>query len=507
MTPGPVLEAQHLSRRFGAQLALDDVDLSVSPGQVHALVGENGAGKSTLIKLLSGVYAPTGGTLRVGGRPAVFTGPADAQRAGIRVLHQERQLVPDFSVLENLYLGADIPTRGGRVDWNAMRREATRLQAELDLDLPLEELARHLTPTQRTLTEVLRAVRVRCRLLILDEPTASLSHQDAVVLYRLIRRLSAEDTAILYISHRLEEVFDLADEITVLRGGRVAARFRRGGVDADGLIAAMSGPGAGLDHERQADLTHRPGQPVHAPPLLQVRQLATHNRRVRDVSLTLHRGEVLGIYGLAGSGRTELLETLAGLRRRLRGSVSWAADAVASRVLIPEDRRGQGLVAHLSVCENLTLTTLGLHTSWGMVNAGSERRAVQDATRSLDIRAAGPAQPINELSGGNQQKVIFARALAERPQVWLCDEPTQAVDVMTRRAIHGLLRAQAASGAGVLFVTSDLAELLEVADRVVVLREGRSVAALTGEDLSAGAVLQACYGPAPAGAEPSHAAR
>ena len=498
-----------MSKRFGSQLALQGVDLTVLAGRVHALIGENGAGKSTLIKVLTGVYPPSSGVLNLDGRPAVFSRPSDAQQAGIRVVHQDRQLIPGFSVLENLYLGAAYPQRRGRIDWNFMRREAAELQSSLNLDLPLDELAQRLTPTQRTLTELLRAVRVRSRLLILDEPTAPLSHSDTQLLFGLIRQLSAEGTAILYVSHRLDEVLHLADEITVLRGGGVAQQFQRGEADAGVLVTAMSGmaadqPATSVNRAQrpmpsppllaQLPLTQLPlTQPPLTHPLLSVQRLGTRDGRVLDVSLTLHRGEVLGIYGLAGSGRTELLEALANLRVPVRGRVVWASGSSARSVLIPEDRRRQGMIAGMSVQENMTLTTLGAHCRWGRMLPASERRAVQEATQALDIHTSGPAQPISELSGGNQQKVIFARAMAQRPEVWLCDEPTQAVDVMTRQAIHHLLRTQAAAGNGVVFVTSDLSELLEVADRVVVLQEGRSVATLDGPSLNAEAVLQACY--------------
>ena len=498
-----------MSKRFGSQLALQGVDLTVLAGRVHALIGENGAGKSTLIKVLTGVYPPSSGVLNLDGRPAVFSRPSDAQQAGIRVVHQDRQLIPGFSVLENLYLGAAYPQRRGRIDWNFMRREAAELQSSLNLDLPLDELAQRLTPTQRTLTELLRAVRVRSRLLILDEPTAPLSHSDTQLLFGLIRQLSAEGTAILYVSHRLDEVLHLADEITVLRGGGVAQQFQRGEADAGVLVTAMSGmaadqPATSVNRAQrpmpsppllaQLPLTQLPlTQPPLTQPLLSVQRLGTRDGRVLDVSLTLHRGEVLGIYGLAGSGRTELLEALANLRVPVRGRVVWASGSSARSVLIPEDRRRQGMIAGMSVQENMTLTTLGAHCRWGRMLPASERRAVQEATQALDIHTSGPAQPISELSGGNQQKVIFARAMAQRPEVWLCDEPTQAVDVMTRQAIHHLLQTQAAAGNGVVFVTSDLSELLEVADRVVVLQEGRSVATLDGPSLNAEAVLQACY--------------
>ncbi len=503
MTPSdlaPLLTLGSLSKSFGGQAALQSVDLSLRAGEVHALVGENGAGKSTLIKVLTGVTAPSGGELRWNGQPVRFADPAQAQVLGIRAVHQERQLVAGFSALENLYLGLPYPQRAGRIDWRAMRESAQRRQAELGLELPLSALVQDLTPTQRTLTELLRAVMRPSRLLILDEPTASLTDHDAQLLFALIRRLSAEGCAVLYVSHRLDEVLELADRVTVLRGGQVAAAFGRGEVGAEQLVSAMSGaapergPSASAADHSAEHAAQSPGGV-----LLSAHHLASRDGRVRDVSFTLRSGEILGVYGLAGAGRSELLETLAGLRKCSAGMLQWAAPR-PSAVLIPEDRRAHGLVAQMSLRENVTLATLAHHTRRGVLSRASERRASQQAVEHLHIRAAGVEQRVGELSGGNQQKVVLARALAQQPGVWLCDEPTQAVDVLTRRAIHALLRGQAAGGAGVVLVSSDLGEMLEVAQRVLVLSAGRSVALLEGAALTQEAVLRACYGSGSAGA-------
>ncbi|WP_344983029.1 sugar ABC transporter ATP-binding protein [Deinococcus rubellus] len=485
-----------LSKSFGSQAALQEVDLTLQAGEVHALVGENGAGKSTLIKVLTGVTAPSGGDLRWDGRSVSFTAPSQAQALGIRAVHQERQLVPGFSALENLYLGLAYPQRAGRIDWRAMRLLAQRRQAELDLDLPLSALVQDLTPTQRTLTELLRAVMQPSRLLILDEPTASLTDQDAQRLFALVRSLSAEGCAVLYVSHRLEEVLDLADRVTVLRGGQVAGTFKRGEAVAEQLVSVMSGTLASdQGHSAVRPDADQTPQPLGAD-LLNARHLASRDGRVRDVSFALRSGEILGIYGLAGSGRSELLETLAGFRVLSGGTLEWAAPRPTT-VLIPEDRRAHGLVAQMGLRENVTLATLGRHARRGVLSRASERQATQHAVDSLQIRAADFEQRAEELSGGNQQKVVFARALAQQPHIWLCDEPTQAVDVLTRRAIHRLLRDQTARGAGVVFVTSDLSEMLDVAGRVLVLSAGRSVALLEGPDLNRETILRTCYGSTP----------
>ena len=505
-----LLEVRGTGKAFAGVPALTGVSLTLHAGEVHALIGENGAGKSTLIHLLTGALtADTGGAL-LRGLPFAPTTPAQAAARGIAVVHQEPQLVPSMSALDNLFVGGVFPTvpLTGRwlIDRSAMRQRAMQACAGLNLHLPLEVLVSELSATQRTQLALLRCLMHQPDLLILDEPTASLTSTDAQKLLHQVDALRMGGKAVLYVSHRLDEVLQIADRITVLRNGAVVATLPARGQTSASLIAAMSG---------QADASSAPTQTTHAASpiraeVLSVAGAATTDGRVRHASLTLHAGELLGLYGLAGSGRTELLELLMGLREgrfealHAHGksvTVNTPQGAAARAwVLIPEDRRGHALVLNMRLRDNLTLPFLRRFANLrgvGWLSLKRERDAAVAAMRALNIKATGPDQSVVELSGGNQQKVVFARALAMNARVLLCDEPTQAVDVATRRAIHQLLREHCARGGAALVVSSDLSEMLELAQRVVVLREGVSVADLSGADLGAPEVLRWCFAAPP----------
>ncbi len=508
-----------VGKAFASVPALTDVSLTLRSGEVHALIGENGAGKSTLIHVLTGAMAADLGSLTLRGKPFAPTSPADAVAQGIAVLHQEPQLVPSMTALDNLFVGAAysqaaVLPRWGRwlLDRSVMRQRALEASRDLGVNLPLDALVADLSATQRTQLALLRCLMSEPDLLILDEPTASLTSTDAQQLLRQIDTLRQRGKAVLYVSHRLDEVLHIADHISVLRNGSCVATLAARGQTQASLIAAMSGHLAA--HETaQPSQAARPLEAATAAanPVLEIRQAATADGRVRAASLTLHAGELLGLYGLAGSGRTELLELLAGLRAgrfdalHARGKplAAHTPQAAIARawVLIPEDRRGHALVLNMRLRDNLTLPFLRRFASlrrlgWlglGWLSLTRERSAAVAAMRALNIKATGPDQSVLELSGGNQQKVVFARALAMNAEVLLCDEPTQAVDVATRRAIHQLLRDHCARGGAALVVSSDLSEMLELAERVVVLREGVTVADLSGSNLNANEVLRWCF--------------
>lgn len=507
-----LLEVRGTGKAFAGVAALTDVSLHIRPGEVHALIGENGAGKSTLIHVLTGALTADSGSLRLRGEAFTPTCPADALVRGIAVLHQEPQLAPSMSALDNLFIGARFPTvrRTGRVltDRAAMRQRALQGCASLSLSLPLQALVSELSATQRTQLALLRCFMSEPALLILDEPTAALTSTDAQQLLRQIDALRQRGTAVLYASHRLGEVLHIADHITVLRNGAVVATVPARGQTSASLIAAMSGQ-VDMPQDHAQDHTPASSEPLpsRAAVLSVTRAATTDGRvRVRDASLTLHAGELLGLYGLAGSGRTELLELLVGLRAGRFDALHAHGQAVACNtpqaaaarawVLIPEDRRGHALVLNMRVRDNLTLpflTRFANARGCGWLSLKRERAAAVDAMQALSIKATGPDQGMVELSGGNQQKVVFARALAMNARVLLCDEPTQAVDVATRRAIHQLLRDHCARGGAALVVSSDLSEMLELAQRVMVLREGVTVADLSGANLNASEVLRWCF--------------
>jgi ribose transport system ATP-binding protein len=507
---GALMEVRGVSKAFAGVAALSDVTLTLAAGEVHALIGENGAGKSTLIHLLTGALALDAGSLLWQGQRFTPATPAQAAARGVAVLHQEPQLVGSLSVLDNLFIGKEFPglTGLGRCVINraAMHQKARQACAQWSLSLPLDALAGDLSATQRTQLALLRALMSEPNLLILDEPTAALTSTDAQQLLLQIDALRKRGKAVLYVSHRLDEVLQIADRITVLRNGACVSTLWAREQSAASLIVAMSGQ-ADEEPVARPRTAHAPSKPTV---VLEIKQASTADGKLRAASLTLHAGELLGLYGLAGSGRSELLELLVGLRAGRPDALlahgqpvadnSPQAAAARAWVLIPEDRRGHALVLNMRVRDNLTLPFLRRFANargFGWLSLKRERAAAVTAMQGLNIKATGPEQSVVELSGGNQQKVVFARALAMKAEVLLCDEPTQAVDVTTRRAIHQLLREHCARGGAASVVTSDLSEMLELAQRVVVLREGVTVANLEGAQLNAPEVLRCCFDAAP----------
>jgi len=465
-----------LTKTFPGVRALDGATLRMAQGSVHALLGENGAGKSTLIKLVTGIYRPDAGRLLVHGQPVAFSSPLDAQRAGIAVVHQERNLVPDFDVAENVMLQA-LPARGGVVDRAQMRQQAQRHLEEVGLDLDPGTRVSRLSVAQMQLVEIAKALSVQSSVLLLDEPTASISPDEAERLFAVVRRLRDAGQAILFVSHKLEEVFAVCDTVTVLR---------------DGVSVLEGAPLADYDRDRIIDLmvgrTHdaltfppRPVDPGAAPrlELLGVSTAAGH----RDVSLAVRPGEILGLYGLVGAGRTELAKAVLGLDRITAGEVRVAGhparirdvgDALARHRIgyVTENRKEEGLFLDQTVARNVAVTVWRkLRGFLGYVPAGRERALVTDYTERLGIRLAGPGQLAGELSGGNQQKVSLAKWLAAHTETLIIDEPTVGIDVRTKDAFHELIWGLARDGLAILLITSDLSEMVTLADRVIVMRE------------------------------------
>lgn len=489
-----LLRTEHVSKEFNGIYALRDVNFSLSAGEIHGLVGENGAGKSTLIKLLTGVYQLREGQLFWNDTPVRITSPEDSRRLGIRVIHQDRALIPTFNGVENCYLDLPYPTRLGRVDWAAMERRVRKTMESLGICLDLKKTAAELSPPQRTELEIIRARMTDCKLLILDEPTASLTGQEAERLFRLLRELRASGTSILYVTHRLDEIFLLTDRVTVFRNGELVETMPTAGVTRNELVEKMT------EQTAAEPLSHRK---TFGSVLLEARDIVSRDGRVRGGSLMLHGGEILGVFGLGGSGRTELLECIFGCRALKSGAVLLNGSPLAhpspetairkGMVLIPEDRRGKAMAAGLGVGDNILLASIDRFARCGVLRRKAETAAVAAQIEALHIKLASPGQQMKELSGGNQQKAVFARALLTAPRVFLCDEPTQAVDIATRGEIHRLLRKKADEGAGVVYVSSDLQELLEVADSILVMRDGRTGICRENRGLTAREILACCY--------------
>ena len=492
----PVLEALGVEKRFAGVRALAGVDLTVRPGEVHALVGENGAGKSTLIKVLTGVYQPDAGELRYQGATARFAGPPDAQAAGIATVYQEVALVGSMSVASNLFLGRE-PRRFGMIDFPAMRRAAAKLLAELGIDVdPAREL-RTLGLGVQQMIAVARALHSDARVVIMDEPTSSLEPREVDTLLALVRTLAERDVAVVYVSHRMDELYRVCDVVTVLRDGAVVHTGPLAELDRVRLIATMLG--RDIAEVRREGTTAFSGEhETEGEPVL-----AAHDLRrstvLDGVDLEVRPGEVVGLGGLLGSGRSETVQALAGLQRLDSGAVevngkpvrsgSAAAAIRSGIVLVPEDRKVEGLVPNLSVRENIVLAALPRLSRLGVVSRAKQDAVVRTFMERLQIKASSPDQRVSELSGGNQQKVMLARWLAMSPKVLLLDEPTRGIDVGVKAQVQQLVDELAEQGLGIVMVSSDLEELVEGADRVVVLRDGKSISQLRGDEVSVDAVL------------------
>jgi ribose transport system ATP-binding protein len=475
VSDAPLLEVRGVTKSFGGTAALSDVSLLAGAGEVHAVLGENGAGKSTLMKVLAGAHRPDGGTVMLGGEPFVPNEPREARARGVAIVYQEPQLCPDLSVAENIVLGLE-PTRRGFVDRTAMRARAGAALALLGTDhgIELDTRAGDLPPGEVQLMSIARALaQAEVRVLILDEPTASLGSREVELLFAAVRTLVKRGIAVLYISHFLEEVEQIAQRYTVLRDGRTVGSGVIGETPMAEVVRLMVGRDVG---EAAPRAKREPGELV-----LSLAELGGDDKPV-SASLSLRRGEVLGIAGLVGSGRTELLRAIFGLDAVRRGTIKVGAVAgpasPARRLeqgvgMLSEDRKGEGLAQALDIADNLTLSHLGGFGPAGFVLPGRQRATARRWIEKLRVRCRDPHQPIGELSGGNQQKVAIARLLHHGVDVLLLDEPTRGIDVLSRAEVHKLIDELAAQGKAVLVVSSYLPELFAICDRIAVMRRGR----------------------------------
>ncbi|MGV9981712.1 sugar ABC transporter ATP-binding protein [Micromonospora wenchangensis] len=490
--PVPLLTLRGIGKSFLGVRVLDGVDLDVAPGEVHAVVGENGAGKSTLMKIVSGGHAPDAGTVEVAGARQAFRGPRDAQRAGIGIIHQEFNLLPERTVAENVHLGHE-PVRRGLVDRRAMRERTRELLTSIgETELAADTRVGRLGVAQQQVVEIAKALALDARLLIMDEPTAALADHEVELLYGLVRRLQQRGIGLLYVSHRLTEVFDLSDRITVLKDGRRVTTVATADTCTTDLVRHMVG------RELSSYYPDRAGPDEPGPVRLTVR--GAGNRKLRAVDLDLRAGEVLGVGGLQGSGRSALARALFGVSPFTTGDVTLDGRPVRLRsprtamragiAYVTEDRKGEGIVPRQSVLDNALLAGRAVFPARS--GHAARARRVRDLLATVEVRAAGDDQEIRFLSGGNQQKVVLARWLALDPRVLLFDEPTRGIDVGAKSAIHDLVRRLARDGAAVLMISSDLPELLGMSDRIVVMRDGRIAGELpagaTEEDVVALAV-------------------
>jgi ribose transport system ATP-binding protein len=502
----PRLDMRDCSKSFPGVRALSGVSMAVAGGEVRALLGENGAGKSTLMNLLDGVFSDYEGEILIDGEPASIRTPRAAQELGIAMIHQELHLVPELSIAENIFLGREPRTPWNTVDRGRMRREAAALLAELDLPLPPTRPVRLCRLAEQQLIEVAKALSLDARILIMDEPTSALADAEILKLFDVIRGLTARDVTVIYISHRLEELFEIADSVTVLRDGELIGTRPMADITTPELIRMMVGrPLKEFFHKDQ--LAEAAGDDCLAVERLSLQGDRDAGRRaLHGVSFRVRRGEVVGLAGLMGAGRTEVLETIFGVhpRRLVEGEVRLAGAPVTIRspheairhglAFLTEDRKGQSLATMLSVRFNVTLASLGRLMRWFGLDRRRERTLVQEQIAQLRIKTPSANATVDNLSGGNQQKVALAKSLLTDPKVVLMDEPTRGIDVGAKAEIYALINQLTQDGAGVLMVSSEMPELLAMCDRILVLREGRLTAELDRKEATQERILEAATG-------------
>jgi len=490
----PRLELTGISKAFGGVPAVIDMSFAVSPGEIHALVGENGAGKSTVMNMVSGVLAPDSGEIRLDGAPVVLISPKRAQDLGVGTVFQELSLVPALSIAENIFSNRPPTNALGVIRWGALYRRTRELLAELDLAVDVRRTVASLDAGTRQLVEIAKALSLRARLLLLDEPTSALTPHDVEILFRLLRRVHAAGTAIVYVSHQMREVFAIADRITVMRDARKIGTWRADETSASEVVRYMVGRdiideqsgGATLGDERLA------------------MEALTAQGHFRDISFAIRAGEIVGLAGLMGSGRSELARALGGARRVDRGriridrrTVSFRSvhDAMRSGVAyLPGERKTEGLFLSRSLADNVVAPSLARATRFGIVDRAKCNGMAREAVRTLRIRTAGPDQPVERLSGGNQQKVLLGKWLMTEPRILIVDEPTKGVDVAAKKEIHEELHRLAGRGTALLIVSSDLPELLALCDRILVMRGGELAADIPRKEANEEVVMARAAG-------------
>jgi rhamnose transport system ATP-binding protein len=490
------LEVKHLTKYFPGIKALDGVHLQVRSGEVHALIGENGAGKSTLVKILTGVHYPTTGELFYEGAPLVLKNAIEAQKAGIAAIHQEASMFPELSVAENIYMGHHlVHPRFGRLDWKKMHAETQKLLDDLELEIDSNTLVTNLSVAQRHMVEIAKALSLQAKVVIMDEPTSALSLREVEDLYKIVRRLKDAGKAIIFISHKFDEIFEICDHYTVLRDGKYIGEGKIAEASVDSIVQMMVG--------RSLDQMYPKRSVPIGPVVLSVRNLS-QTGYFQNVSFDLHKGEILGFFGLIGAGRSEVMRTIFGIDRKTAGSIildgkvlERITPAIAMRngmAFVPEDRQGQGVILQMSIANNTTLPQIDAVSRFGILNKKKENIITETYGSKMEIRSAGWHVDVDTLSGGNQQKVVLAKWLATKPRILILDEPTKGIDVATKAAVHEFISEMAAEGLAVIIISSELPEILGMADRILVMHEGILEAEFSREEADADKVIRAATG-------------
>ena len=469
----PVLQLTGISKRFNGIHALNDVGLTIRAGEVMALIGENGAGKSTMVKTLTGIYRPDAGSILLDGKPVAFSSPQEAMQAGITAVHQETVMFDELSVAENIYVGRQPTRAGGRIDWKRIEAEAEALFARLEVSLPVRARVKDLSVAQRHFVEIARALSQDARVVIMDEPTAALSQREIRELYRIIAQLKAAGTAVIFISHKFDEIFEVADRYTVLRDGKFVADGDMAAIDEAELVALMVG--------RAVNDAYPKAQATIGGPLLEVENLC-HPTEFDQVNFTLRRGEILGFYGLVCAGRSEVMQAIFGMTPGVTGSVrlegkpvsiSTPSEAIAHGIAyVPEDRQHHGAHLTMPIQQNISLPILSQIGFFLRGRRAQETQIARHFAEQLELKASHLTQHVSELSGGNQQKVVLGKWLATNPKVIILDEPTKGIDIGSKAAVHRFISELVTRGLSVILVSSELPEVLGLADRVVVMQHG-----------------------------------
>ncbi|MGA1834004.1 sugar ABC transporter ATP-binding protein [Rhizobium wenxiniae] len=490
-----ILEMRGISQIFPGVKALDGVNISLHPGEVTALIGENGAGKSTLVKILTGIYVPSEGEIFIDGQPVSFASAQDAVDAGVTAIHQETVLFDELSVAENIFLGHAPRTRFGLIDWKTMNARAGELLHVLESEIDPTIRLKDLSIAQRHLVAIARALSVEAQIVIMDEPTAALSRKEIDDLFRIVEGLKRQGKAILFISHKFDEVYEIAENFVVFRDGRAVGHGRLAETPQDTIVRMMVG--------RDVSNIFPKVEVAIGKTVLSVENYC-HPTEYRDISFNLKRGEILGVYGLVGAGRSEICQSLFGVTRPSSGrlvlegetlEIRSPRDAIAAGIVyVPEERGRHGLALPMPIFQNMSLPSLARTSRSGFLKAANELALARKYAERLDLRAAALSVPVGTLSGGNQQKVVIGKWLATLPKVIILDEPTKGIDIGSKAAVHGFISELAAEGLSIIMVSSELPEILGVSDRVLVMREGLSAGIFDRSQLSAETLVRAATG-------------
>lgn len=489
-----ILELQSITKYFPGIKALDGINLNIKEGEVHALIGENGAGKSTLVKILTGVYTPTSGKIIYQGKELSFKNAIEAQEAGITAIHQEASMFPELSVVENIYMGHHLKKKGS-LDWKGMRARTRELLHKMEIDLHPDTPVKNLGVAQRHMVEIAKALSIDAKVVIMDEPTSALTLREVEELYKIVRQLKKENKAIIFISHKFEEIQEICDYFTVLRDGKYIGEGVVADTSIDQIVNMMVG--------RSLDQMFPKAEVNIGDTILEVKNLSKAGS-FKDISFNLKKGEILGFFGLVGAGRSEVMRAVFGIDTLDKGTIILKGNKVSIKnpktamikgiAFVPEDRQTQGVILEQSLTNNITLPIIDKISRLGHVSAKTEREKTAKFGRMMEIKAAGWHVNAETLSGGNQQKVVLAKWLATEPEILILDEPTKGIDVGTKAAVHEFISEMAAKGLAVIMVSSELPEILGMSDRVIVMHEGKKTKEFTREEANSDVIIKAATG-------------